>query len=464
MTSSGSHRCALLALSVWLTACTPSGPDLGPVPADDCVLSVGSWSRDTIVVSLSGSVEPQHAPIPRSPGEQVLFRNLYQTLINVDCRGMVTPGLAESWEVHDDARIWSFVLHPDAAFWDGAPVTAASVREGWLLGQAEGVAPWADSVAGSVTVTGERRLTVRLRRPYENVPRVFADPTLAVARSVDSAHAWPLGTGAYHVAESSSGSMRVAPFGSVSGDDLPVLHFLDVGDDPRDAIDLGADLVLSRTPLMVDYVADMEDLQSLRLPWDRVYALVAPLRTALVTASDSGPSLAGAIGVGTVQAESRISDAAPWWADLSVCRLTGALSTPARPGAIAGRIVYRRGDPDGRAIAERLVALAASRALPGVTETRERLTAAGLSEDRFARALADGRDLGFVVPLPSRVLDPCAMIGPMRRVMPWLAAADLGRVVVPLLETRGHVIVRRGVGSVLTTWDGVPFLAVASGP
>ena len=109
------------------------------------------------------------------------------------------------------------------------------------------------------------------------------------------------------------------------------------------------------------------------------------------------------------------------------------------------------------------MALAGSGELPQVSDAPERLTAAGLADERFARSLADGQDLGFVLAIPKQVLDPCAMIAPLHRVMPWVAAADLHRVLVPLTETRSRIIVRRGVGTVLVDWDGTPFLAVTVG-
>jgi hypothetical protein len=124
--------------------------------------------------------------------------------------------------------------------------------------------------------------------------------------------------------------------------------------------------------------------------------------------------------------------------------------------------VYRRNDGVGRALAERLVALAESGDLPQVTTAPERLVAAGLSDERFSQSVAEGRDLGFVLAVSKQVLDPCAMVFLLRRTIPWVAPADLQRVLVPLVETRSRVIVRRGVGTTVD-WDGTPLLSVAVG-
>jgi hypothetical protein len=427
------------------------------------VVTSGSSTRDTIAVALGGSVDPSHAPVPRSPAERLLFRHLYQTLIRVDCHGAVEPSLAESWGVHQDARLWSFTLRADAAFWDGTPVTAEAVKQSWLVAQGSRVAPWHESVASAVQVVGERQLEVRLRRAYQDVPRVFADPTLAVARGMDSSGAWPLGTGAYQIVESSAAEIHAVPLGSMSGDALPVLRFFDAGDDPRDAVDLGADLLVSSEPIVVDYIETFEDLESLPHAWDMAYVVAAPLKTASGVSTREGPPLMEVLGSETVRTESRMPVGELWWEDLSACQLTSTWSVPADPGNTAGRIVYRRGDPVARELAQRLVALAEPDGLPQIAAEREPLTAVGLGDERFDRALADGRDLGFVVALPKQVLDPCAMIALMRRSMPWVAPSDLHRVLVPLLETRGRVIVRRGVGTMVRDWDGAPLLSVTLG-
>jgi len=460
--SSWSPRPLLVLGTAWSLACGPSTPEVVPVQADACILTQGSSAGDTITVALGEPVNPAHAPAPSSSAERLLFRHLYQTLIRVDCHGEAMPGLAESWAPHEDNRVWSFTLRRDAAFWDGSPVTAESIRESWLKDVPHRSAPWADGVSSSVSITGERELTVTLRRPYQEVPLVFADPTLAVARAVDASNGWALGTGTYQVAKHTENEIHVAPLGAASSDDLPVLRFLDFGDDPRDAIDLGADLLITREPIVVDYIGTIADLEALPQPWDLVYVLVVPLRMTGEVGAEQGVTLAQTLGSGSVRTESRPPEAPLWWANFDACRLMSSFSVPPDPGDIAGRIVYRRSDPDGRALAERLVALAASGGLPQISGTPERLTAAGLGDERFAQSLAEGRDLGLVLAMPIQVLDPCAMIAPMHRGMPWVATADLHRVLVPLLETRSRIIVRQGVGT-MVDWDGMPFLSVTVG-
>jgi hypothetical protein len=454
-----------LAFLLVCTACVSAGgastPVAEPTPQDRCVLISGSSLGDTIVVALAESPNPSHAPVPRSAAERLAFRHLYETLIRVDCAGVVSSGLADAWHASDGGLTWTFRIRTGATFWDGTPVTAEAVRQSWLVNESERVAPWADSVAGSVAVIGERELVVRLGRPHTDVPPVFADPTLAVALDDDGQTGWPMGTGAYQVVVSAEGVVDAAPLGAVEGDDLPVLRFAVTRGDPRDLIDAGADLLVSSDPLVVQYAASMDDLEVLPLPWDLVYVAVAPLRTNHPAAVDT-LHLSDVV-VGAAQVDARSPESPPWWDDLGICRLQSSVSAPIDPGSVAGRVVYQSGDAVGRALTERLVALASVRALPELTDMPERLVATRVGNGVLASALAAGRELAYVLPLSREVLDPCAMIAGLRSRMPWAAPVDLRWVLVPLVETRSQAIVRHGIGTVRIDWDGTPYVAAVQG-
>lgn len=462
MVRSTGYSAFLLVSTACVSAGGPSAPvDTRPAPQDECVLASGSSLRDTIVIALAESPDPSHAPVPRSSSERLAFRHLYETLIRVDCAGVVSSGLADAWHASDGGLTWTFRIRAGATFWDGTPVTAEAVRRSWLVNESERVAPWADSVAGSVTVSSERELIVRLGRPHADVPTVFADPTLAVALDDDGQDGWPMGTGTYQIVVSAGGDVIAAPLGAVEGDDLPVLRFVAATGDPRDLIDAGADLLVSRDPLVVQYAASIDGVEVLPLPWDQVYVAVAPLRTSHPAAVDT-QHLSDLV-VGAVQGDTRHPESKPWWDDLGICRLQSSVSAPIDPGSVAGRVVYQSGDAVGRALTERLVALGSVRALPELTDMPERLVATRVGNGVFASALAAGRELAYVLPLPREVLDPCAMIAGLRSRMPWVAPIDLRWVLVPLVETRSQAIVRRGIGTVRIDWDGVPYVAAVRG-
>ena len=73
-------------------------------------------------------IDPRHAPRPTNDGERLLFRQLYETLVNVDCAGRVRPALAGSWRLDANERTWIVTLRDDSRFADGSPLTADDVR------------------------------------------------------------------------------------------------------------------------------------------------------------------------------------------------------------------------------------------------------------------------------------------------------------------------------------------------
>jgi hypothetical protein len=79
-----------LALGLGTTFCHPTARVDLPTPApapDRCALSGADFTQvpDTLVIGVSGAVDPVHAPVPHSDAEQFVFRQLYETLIRLDC-------------------------------------------------------------------------------------------------------------------------------------------------------------------------------------------------------------------------------------------------------------------------------------------------------------------------------------------------------------------------------------------
>ena len=70
-----------------------------------------------LVFALTEEVDPAHAPLPHNLAERVVFRNLYETLLQVDCTGALKPGLAVAWERRNGGTTWVLRLRPGAVFW-----------------------------------------------------------------------------------------------------------------------------------------------------------------------------------------------------------------------------------------------------------------------------------------------------------------------------------------------------------
>lgn len=77
---------------------------------------------------LVGSLPPTLDPAlvqDSTSGEYVV--HLFSGLVSLDADLEIVPALAERWEMSADGRVYTFYLHPNAAFGDGKPITAQDV-------------------------------------------------------------------------------------------------------------------------------------------------------------------------------------------------------------------------------------------------------------------------------------------------------------------------------------------------
>jgi len=105
--------------------------------------------------------------------------------------------------------------------------------------------------------------------------------------------------------------------------------------------------------------------------------------------------------------------------------------------------VTRAGDGPAQDLAERLVALRRTGA-----DTVVRVMA--LSPELFRQEIRAGRSAGYVLAVPRLALDPCRATQDLLQTAPWLS----GGVIVPLIDTRRRVVVRRGASALTVDWDG----------
>ncbi|HTC23504.1 MAG TPA: hypothetical protein VK688_04030, partial [Gemmatimonadales bacterium] len=223
----------------------PSGPD-------PCLVrSAGPLGADTIRVIAGSAFAP---------------RQLYQTLIRLDCSGIPRPDLAQSWASSDGGRTWGFRL-ASGHFWDNVPLTGETIAQGWAQ---DSIASKLLREAGIIFVTPgtDADLRILLARPQDSVPLVLADPRLAIVRrSADSA--WPVGTGPYRLPETDPAPATLEPVGAGAP-----IRLLRPPADLRDAVDAGADLIVTDDPGAVGYASGRPDFTVLALPWGRAYVLV----------------------------------------------------------------------------------------------------------------------------------------------------------------------------------------------
>jgi len=257
-------------------------------PSDCTPLPGQPLKGGTLVLALTDSVDCTRAPIPSNFSEQIVFGNLYETLVNVDCSGRLLPGIAQSWQTNVDGTVWDFVLR-DMRFWDGTPVSSAIIKECWSTNRAHPAASdlnppwlWFQPEAESIQTISPTHLRITLREPFANLPYLLAHTAYAIAIR-QPGWIWPVG----------SGPCRLRPSTSIPIPDihcLPNIHHPErptwdklvfrvmPGSDPRDLLNNNCDAVLAQDRVSLDYFAGSPGLHIVPLPWDHLYLLVCPPR------------------------------------------------------------------------------------------------------------------------------------------------------------------------------------------
>jgi hypothetical protein len=410
-------------------------------------------------VALGDRVDSANAPHPSNDSERLLFRHLYETLIRIDCTGRVLPALAHSWRLEADERTWIVTLRENASFSDGTPVTAADVRAGWARdGLGSELRPQVSRLVQSVVPVDDRTLAITLRSTGQGAPLVLAHTDLAIARHATGS-SWPLGTRSTQAA-----SERDAVVVTTTTETLASIRFFEAAGDPRDLLDTGIDLLVTRDPAVLQYAATLPQFQSVPLAWQRTYVLVTPGRTRA-----SPPLSAGArqtLADDAMRGEARGAVGPFWWQMLPGCDAAGDRREDP-PSSSTGRIVYDASDGAARDLAERFVGLVAGAgsdvSLDALLPDRPPRTfrrATGLTGDALILARRRGADAGYIMPIDRRPLDPCLELQGLVDGAPWLDP----ETVVPLVDTRLRAIVRRGRAGIEEEWDGGLLVAGVNGP
>lgn len=499
---------ALLALALPLAGCAPGArrPPLAPGPAAECTVAAES-ARDSsarttaaVTVAVTTPLDSAHAPWPQSEGEHLLFAQLYEPLVRLDCTGAVVSGLAQSWnpangdsapeagtQSSDVARL-IFTLRHDARFTNGDRVRAMDVVSSWRASAdahaQQPVAPLISVIASRAHAIDDSTLVVELPDTLAGL-RALASPYLAVSQPAESAGRWPYGTTSYHV-DSTPGhygpdshdirpaiaTIALRPRSGVerSGPPTPadttaLLFRVEPDVDSRDILDRGTDLLITSSPTAIQYARTRGSHAAVALPWARRYVLVLPAREAEGVQADAGCvgddllPLRDALAL-AVHAEARPAEGPCWWTTEDSARAARTHPHPA-----SRRILYQLHDSTARELAERIVALAApTRNEPAAAALRKAApqlleqsawSASGTDSVRFAESLAQARDGGYVLALPSDPAWPAAARASLLTALPWLASAGT-HAILPLVDTRETLLIRlvRGIPPVTTQHDG----------
>ena len=328
----------------------------------------------------------------------VVARRRPEPLIRLDCLGVARPDAAESWTPDSSHRTWTFVLGTSAL-----GVTAAAAATEWRT-RADAATALRHGGVASVIPLDDRRIVVTLDRPADSVPPLFADPSLGLVTDTLP----PSGT--TFVGRPAAG-------------------------DPRDALDAGVDILRTGDPAILEYARTRDDFTVHPLPWTRTYVLVVPPGHQSIGALVPTDSVGFREGLARDAVHVMARGAAPpfWWDAMGPCSEVQALPPP-QSAPRSDAVVYAREDAVARALAERVVALS----------DQPTMATRGLPRRAMPEAIRAGYGRAYVLAVARPALIPC------REVAGWPAGSTL----IPLIDTRMSVIVRRGVPRLTVDLDG----------
>jgi peptide/nickel transport system substrate-binding protein len=148
-----------------------------------CAASASGATSAPVVLKWGFSLPTSWDPVTSSTGNDINTVSLvYASLTKLDQKGTAGPGLAESWKYNSDGTAVTFALRPNLKFSDGTALDAAAVRASLLRGQTQADSLLKDqlSTIKSITVVGDRHVTLNLTAPNYQVPNLLAGKTGAI--------------------------------------------------------------------------------------------------------------------------------------------------------------------------------------------------------------------------------------------------------------------------------------------
>lgn len=136
----------------------------------------------------------------------IVYRNMYDTMIKKDSNGNYIPGIAKSWESSEDGLVWTYHLRDDVYFHDGTKLAAEDVAwsVNYSINSKTGVSANMINMVNA-EVVDDYTVKINLSAPYaahlENV-QVYTYISKKDALDFENN---PIGTGAYKYVSRSSG-------------------------------------------------------------------------------------------------------------------------------------------------------------------------------------------------------------------------------------------------------------------
>jgi len=139
---------------------------------------------------------------PSKQGYIYTRMNILETLLNVDTKGALIPGLARTWQSSADEKTWTLTLQPNVLFQDGSPLNASAVVSALRIAQGKhGVLKKAPIKA--IRVKNPQQVEMVLSQPHTVLPALLAHYSTAIlapsAYNQEGVVTRLIGSGAYQL-------------------------------------------------------------------------------------------------------------------------------------------------------------------------------------------------------------------------------------------------------------------------
>lgn len=143
--------------------------------------------------------------------DEIVYSNVFEGLTKIGPDGAVQPGLAESWEVSDDGKVYTFKLRTGVKFHDGSDFNAEDVKFSLDRARAEdstnaqkGLFAQIDTVEATDPAT----VTVTLKQPQGSFlyNMGWGDAVIVAPETADMNKEKPVGTGPFRFDNWAKGS------------------------------------------------------------------------------------------------------------------------------------------------------------------------------------------------------------------------------------------------------------------